>query len=243
VQASLLPQETPQLPGWEIATYWKPAREVGGDYFDFINLRQKRLGLVIGDVTDKGMPAALFMASTRSILRASMPRLATPAQGLTHANHLLCAEAENPLFVTLFYASLAPRTGLITYVNAGHLPGIIYHHERPASPPRLEQLLANSPQLGMDDASIYRQQSARLEPGDCLLLYTDGVTDAENSRAEDFGLQRLEASILESARHNHKDAAGIIKTLTDDIDAFTGPVPPVDDITLMILRRLEEPVK
>ncbi|MGH2522866.1 MAG: PP2C family protein-serine/threonine phosphatase, partial [Anaerolineales bacterium] len=122
VQASLLPRAIPNIPGWEFAARWQPAREVAGDYYDFISGDPASLGLVIADVTDKGMPAALFMALTRSIVRASALQAITPAEGITQANRLICADATNSMFVTLLYACLRPATGELAYVNAGHNP-------------------------------------------------------------------------------------------------------------------------
>lgn len=126
VQANLIPRQTPTLPGWEFAAAWRPAREVSGDFYDFVPLDGGRLGLVVADVTDKGMPAALFMASTRSVVRASIISRPTAADALTAANRLVCADSGNGMFVTLCYAEIGPESGQAIWVNAGHNPPLLY---------------------------------------------------------------------------------------------------------------------
>jgi sigma-B regulation protein RsbU (phosphoserine phosphatase) len=230
VQSSLLPQSIPQLEGWEFASLWKPAREVGGDYYDFIPAPKGRLGVVIADVTDKGMPAALFMASTRSIMRAAMPLSAEPADGIMHANQLICQESGEGLFVTLFYALLEPVSGILTYVNAGHNPPLLYRAQAEAV-----HLGVTGMQLGVDSDSTYGQHTEKLNPGDFVLFYTDGVTEAEQAGGTQFGNDRLRLAI--SACGN-MGAAGILSAIQQAIDEFTGGEPPQDDITLVVARRV-----
>jgi len=171
VQTSLLPRETPQIPGWEFAACWHPAREVAGDYYDFVPLGGGKLGLVIADVSDKGMPAALFMALTRSIVRASVSHASSPAAAIAHANRLICADASDGMFITLFYALLDPATGEFTYVNAGHNPPLLCGPNG-----RLTELTLTGMALGVLTDSQFEEHTARLDPDDFILLYTDGVT-------------------------------------------------------------------
>jgi sigma-B regulation protein RsbU (phosphoserine phosphatase) len=232
VQASLLPAEMPQFPGWEFTAQWRPAREVAGDYYDFIGYSDA-LGLVIADVTDKGLPAALFMVFTRSIVRNSLARAASPAEGIAHANQVICSESTHGLFVTLFYAHLDPSSGEITYVNAGHNPPLYYQ----ARGDRLTYLSNTGMPLGVEDNSIYTQRSIRLEPGDFVLFYTDGVTEAIDSTEQEYGIERLEQAVL-AARD--LPAGEMLAALEGDIRRFTGPAAPFDDITILLVKRISE---
>ncbi len=235
VQASLLPQECPVIPGWAFSARWKPAREVGGDYYDFIPLRPGKLGLVIADVTDKGMPAALFMASTRSIMRASLPTAASPGEGIAQANRLICAESEGGLFVTLFFGLLDPQTGEFSYVNAGHDPPLFFRNTEQACFEDLIRLGSTGMQLGMDDDAVYQQTSLQLQPGDFILLYTDGVTDALDAEKNDFGIERLEQVVYANCSASPDE---LLDALQKAIDDFTGATPPYDDITMLVVKRL-----
>jgi sigma-B regulation protein RsbU (phosphoserine phosphatase) len=235
VQAGLLPQEKPSIPGWAFSTRWKPAREVGGDYYDFIPAQAGKLGLIIADVTDKGMPAALFMASTRSILRASMPLALTPADGITQANRLISAESEDGLFVTLFYGLLNPETGELSYINAGHNPPLVFQNNEAASADELKQLLATGLQLGMEADSTYKQGTLNLHAGDFVLLYTDGVTDALDADKNDFGMARLQEVVLANCRATTEELLDAVEKAIDD---FTGLAAQYDDMTMLVIKRL-----
>ena len=231
VQASLLPAETPELPGWEMAARWKPAREVAGDFYDFIPTEDGRFGLVIADVTDKGMPAALFMAFTRSIIRASLDRAASPAEGISRANQLICAESTYGFFVTLFYALLDPPTGDLTYVNAGHNPPLLYS----SNEGQLITLTRTGIPLGIEPGSTFEQQLVRLEPEDFLLLYTDGVIDAYDNRDQEFGMPRLEQVLRDN---RNAPATEIITAVDSALTAHVGTTVPYDDITFVVLKRI-----
>src|SRR5512139_434892 len=210
LQASLLPRETPELAGWDFAAYWQPARQVSGDFYDFIPTEQG-IGVVIADVSDKGMPAALFIALSRTIVRASLIRSDSPADGMTQANRLICADSPNSMFVTLFSAQIAASGDLI-YVNAGHNPPYLYHaDDQPA------RLARTGMALGIDDTLRFEQHTAHLDPGDTLILYTDGILDALNMRGEEFGDIRLRRVC---ARHRTETAAQIVAALRDDVLAF-----------------------
>jgi phosphoserine phosphatase RsbU/P len=238
VQSSLLLHTMPQVPGWNFAARWLPAREVAGDYYDFIPLSAAipvagatpGLGLVIADVTDKGMPAALFMAFTRTVTRVSVDRAGSPAEGISYANRLICAENTGGLFVSLFYGQLQPATGLLTYVNAGHNLPLLYQHATGL----VTSLKRTGMPLGVDTEAAYAQQTLQLLPGDILLLYTDGVTDALNAHEEEFGLQRLQLAL-----HNRPagSAAEVIGAVEQSLNTFTEGVAPFDDVTLVVAKR------
>ncbi len=232
LQASLLPRATPQLLGWEFAARWQPMREVAGDYYDFILTDgSPRLGLVIADVTDKGMPAALFMALTRSIVRASVTNAPTPVEGILHANRLVCADSTNGMFVTLFYADLNPETGDLTYVNAGHNAPLLYQ----CAQDQLTKLIRTGMPLGVEPLSTYQQRTIQLRPGDFVVLYTDGVTDALNAQGQEFGEERLQRVLLERCA---APAADMVAAVLQALGDFTGPTAPFDDITLVIAKRV-----
>jgi serine phosphatase RsbU (regulator of sigma subunit) len=235
VQTSLMPRGSPQVPGWEFAGQWQPAREVAGDYYDFIpGPSPDQLGLVIGDVTDKGMPAALFMALTRSTVRACLSRGGSPAASLTLANQLIAGDAVDGMFVTLCYVLLDLAAGSATFVNAGHNPPLIYR----AATGEWETVRRTGIALGILPDSPYTSRALTLAPGDFLLLYTDGVTDALNLAGEAFGVERLCAAL---AAHMQTYAAptapSLLTALELALDDFTGAAAPFDDLTLLIARR------
>ncbi len=241
VQTGLLPNKVPRLEGWTFATCWKPAREVSGDFYDFIELntaghtlfkRGVQIGMVIADVTDKGMPAALFMAFTRSIIRASLHQVASPADGISQANLLTCHDSNHGLFVTLFYGQLNPATGDITYVNAGHNPPLVFR----AATDTLELLMPTGIPVGIDEDFAYQQDRITLNPGDFLVGYTDGVTEAINMDAEEFGMERLKQVVLTNKQVTAETLAAVVEKAVLD---FSPPGKQFDDITIMVVRRDE----
>ena len=235
VQASLLPHETPQIPGWEFEARWQPARTVSGDYYDFIPLDGGQLGLVIADVSDKGMPAAVFMALTRSTIRATVSHLPTPADGIAEANRLICADSADGMFVTLFYAMLDPASGKLTYVNAGHNPPLLCRAGDHGEGDLLEELRPTGMALGIVDDFPFEQRTLVLQPGDCILLYTDGVTDATGDGQQQFGMERLRRVILE---HRSAPVSGMVTALERSIADFTGGATQFDDIAILAVKRL-----
>ncbi len=231
VQASLLPRTTPRLAGWEFAARWQPAREVAGDFYDFIPGPHGHVGLVIADVTDKGMPAALFMANTRSLIRASVTNPFQPADNFTQANQLICADASHGMFVTACYAQIAADSSAITYVNAGHNPPLVC---RPAQGEVAKFARTGLP-LGVDASLKYGQHTIGLRPGDFVLFYTDGITDALNVRGEEFGEARLRQVLL---THRQAPVDTIATAVVEAVSAFTGTGAPFDDITLVVAKRV-----
>jgi sigma-B regulation protein RsbU (phosphoserine phosphatase) len=229
MQAGLLPRETPQIPGWEFAARWQPAREVAGDFYDFIPLEGGRLGLVLADVSDKGMPAALFMALCRNTIRASVSRASSPADGIAHANRLICADAADGMFVTLFYAQLDPQTGEFSYVNAGHNPPLLCTEGG-----ELTQLMPTGMALGVLPDFPFEQRTAHLKPGDFVLLYTDGVTDATGAPGRRFGMERLQRVVLD---RQHAHAADLVAALEAAIGDFAGASAPFDDVAILVVKR------
>jgi serine phosphatase RsbU (regulator of sigma subunit)/anti-sigma regulatory factor (Ser/Thr protein kinase) len=228
MQASLMPRATPVIRGWEFVDWWQPAREVSGDFYDFIPLEQQ-VDLVIADVSDKGVAAALFMADTRSTVRASVSATRSAARALTQANRLLCADALDGTFVTLFYAQLDPFLNQLTYVNAGHNPPLLFC----ASDQTLLDLSRTGIMLGFDEKFEFEQRMVRLHRDDVLVLYTDGVTEAVNAQREQFGEERLRAIVL---ANNQRPAADILRILRGALTEFMGGEEPYDDITVIVAR-------
>ncbi len=185
VQETLLPRELPALLGWQVATYWQPAQAIGGDFYDFIALPDGRLGIVIADVTDKGVPAALVMASTRSMLRGAIERYTAPGEVLKRVNNLLCPEIPPKMFVTCLYAIFNPDTGHFWFANAGHnLPG-------QRTKEGVIELRARGMPLGLLPDMNYEEVETTLAAGDSILLYSDGLVEAHNAAREMFGFPRL----------------------------------------------------
>jgi serine phosphatase RsbU (regulator of sigma subunit)/anti-sigma regulatory factor (Ser/Thr protein kinase) len=227
IQQQFLPQELPDLPGWQVGAYYGPAREVGGDFYDFIKLPDGLIGIVVGDVTDKGVPAALVMATTHSILRAEAPRLVAPSEVLTRANELLVDEMPAHMFVTCLYAVLDPGTGVLRYANAGHNVPYV------RTDGGVTELRATGMPLGLLPGMAYEEKEATLAPGDTVLLHSDGLAEAHNSDREMFGFPRVAALTGEAS-----DGEVLIDRLLKELQEFTGPgLDQEDDITLVTLGR------
>ena len=238
VQASLLPRATPHVAGWEFAAWWQPARQVAGDFYDFIPVAVRPgeeaspgLGIVIADVSDKGMPAALFMALSRSIVRASVAHALSPAQAITQANRLVCADSSDGMFVTLLYALLDPLSGQLTYVNAGHNPPIVYRADQDC----WFEFERTGIALGLFDPIPYEQRTLQFSAGDFVVLYTDGVTEAVDAQGRRFEEERLRQVLL---GRRHASAAQIVEALRQAIAGFTDVSAPFDDITVVVAKRV-----
>lgn len=230
VQVSLLPHAPPKLSGWEFSAWWEPAHQVGGDFFDFLNLNNGSWGMLVADVADKGLAAALFMATSRSILRASLSQASSPAEGINLANRLICADSTRSMFVTLFYAQVSPRDEVV-YVNAGHYPTLHFH----AADGCITRLTRTAMALGVLEDTLIEQGSVNLEPGDLLLFYTDGVTDTMNEQDEMFGDQRL-LDVLAGQRG--RTASQVTSAIQKALALFRGQALAFDDVTLVIARRV-----
>lgn len=232
IQQTLLPKELPALPGWNVAAYYQPARAVGGDFYDFLALEDGQLGMVIGDVTDKGVPAALVMATTRSILRTAAQGETSPGHVLQQANNLLCPDIPPKMFVTCLYAILDPETGRIRYANAGHdLP---YQRHADGS---VTELRARGMPLGLMPDMHYEENETNLEPGDGVLLYSDGLVEAHNADREMFGFPHLMEVLGQ-----HSDESPVIDFLLSQLSSFTGDDwEQEDDVTLVTLKRTAAP--
>jgi phosphoserine phosphatase RsbU/P len=230
VQANLIPRTTPSVPGWDFAGHWHSALEVSGDYYDFVTDELGRPGIVIADVADKGMAAALFMALTRSIVRTSVGQGRSPADSIAHANRLICADAADGMFVTLCYAQIYPESSELGTVNAGHPAPM---HYRVATGELLELTQHGIP-LGIDDAGPYECESVHLSPGDVVFFYTDGVTDALNAAGEDFGKERLMHVVRTTCGESSRDVCDAVR---EALTTFIGNAAPADDATFVVVRR------
>jgi len=226
IQQMLLPSTLPQFAGVQIAGAWQPAREVGGDYFDVIQLDEDRLGICVGDVAGKGITAALLMANLQASFRAFATAEASPQVVCTKLNKFLCANTAPGKFVTFFYAVLDAHTRTLTYENAGHSPGLLLR-----SNCTTETLPGGGAVLGALPDWTYQDYTAQLQPGDQLILSTDGITEAENANLEEFGDERL----LAAAHARHGSALEVQRAIMQQVTAFCGGNFR-DDATLLVLR-------
>jgi serine phosphatase RsbU (regulator of sigma subunit)/CHASE1-domain containing sensor protein/anti-sigma regulatory factor (Ser/Thr protein kinase) len=230
IQHALLPKDLPELEGWQIAYHYQPAREVGGDFYDFLRFEDGQVGLVIGDVSGKGMAAALVMANTQSVLRAVARRRGiTPGQVLEEANELMCAYIPPNTFVTCFYGVLEPKSGRLVYANAGHdLPYLRRRNDD------AEEIRARGMPLGLMPGMLYEEGEAVLAVGDDLLFYSDGLVEAHDPKGEMFGFPRLQGLI---EAHRSTDSS-LNNFLLSELTSFTGKNwNQEDDITLVSLER------
>jgi sigma-B regulation protein RsbU (phosphoserine phosphatase) len=233
IQQSFLPESCPSPPGWQICAFWQSARQVGGDFYDFVSIRDgtDRLGIAIADVADKGVPAALFMALSRTLLRAAAIGGRTASETLMRANDLILNDVRSDLFVTIFYLVLDPATTHIGFANAGHNPPVL---ARAADDPP-EYLRRHGIALGVTPGIHLDEQTLTVRTGDVLVLYTDGVTEALDEAGEEFGLERFERCILE---HRHGTADEIAEAIHAALHAHIGGGAPFDDVTLVVMKRV-----
>jgi sigma-B regulation protein RsbU (phosphoserine phosphatase) len=228
IQQRLLPATAPAITGIDIAASNIPAREVGGDFYDFIPVAEDCWGLVIADVSGKGMPAAIFMGLSRTIVRASTTGNPNPSLAIRQANTLICRDSTSGMFVTLFYAVL-DATKNLQYINAGHNPPLFFKKGLPDA----ILLKARGIALGVKQDIDLQEAELQLESGDLIVLYTDGVNEAINDSGEAFGMDRF-ISVIQ--RHRDLSAEDILKVIQTSVIDFAGRQPQFDDITLMILR-------
>jgi serine phosphatase RsbU (regulator of sigma subunit) len=228
IQQAMLPEDMPRLDGWNILHHYQPAREVGGDFYDFFELPEGRLGMVVGDATGHGMPAALVMATARSMIRAVSQTSDSPGEVLRRANDPLFMDIPPNMFVTCLYAILDPKSGRLLYANAGHdLP---YLHRRNGD---AEELRARGMPLGLMPGMDYEEKETTLEAGEAALFYSDGLVEAHDPKGEMFGFPRLRALVAE-----HGEEGSLGNVLLEKLYSFVGEGwEQEDDITLLTLRR------
>ncbi len=227
IQQTLLPQSLPDLTDYEVGAYYQPAREVGGDFYDFIYLDENRVGFIIGDVTDKGVPAALVMATTRTLLRAAAERLESPGKVLERVNDLLYPDIPARMFVTCLYAILDLNSGHLQYANAGHDLPFLRHEVG------VDELRATGMPLGLMPGMDYEEKQVMIGPGETVLLYSDGLAEAHAPDGDMYGFPRLQETIGQ-----HSGGLELIDYLLDHLAGFTGPDwVQEDDVTLVTLQR------
>jgi serine phosphatase RsbU (regulator of sigma subunit) len=229
IQQALLPQGLPRLDGWQITPYYQPAREVGGDFYDFFELEDGQLGVVEGDATGKGMPAALVVSATCSMLRAVAQALgsSSPGEVLSRVNETLLARIPPNMFVTCFYAVLDPSSGRLVYANAGHDPPYVRRGGH------AEELRARGMPLGLMPEMGYEEKETILQAGEAALFYSDGLVEAHDSRGEMFGFPRLRALVAE-----HDEERSLGGFLMEELYSFVEEGwEQEDDITLLTLER------
>jgi serine phosphatase RsbU (regulator of sigma subunit) len=237
IQQTLLPKRVPELPGYQLAAYYQPAREVGGDFYDFLELEDGHFGLVVGDVTDKGVPAALVMATTRTMLRASAQRLDSPGEVLKRVNEVIVRDIPPNMFITCLYAILEPQTGVLRYANAGHdLPYRRRRRSMSSDGGGAEELRATGMPLGLLPGMSYEEKEIVLEEGDSVLFYSDGLVEAHDPEREMFGFPRLQGLV----GAHRSDGPAMVNFLLSELARFTGEAwEQEDDITLVTLDRSE----
>jgi len=230
IQHASLPKEVPTLEGWQITPYYRPAREVGGDFYDFYEVADGRVGVVVGDATGKGVPAALVVTATYSMLRAVAQALGSfsPGEILAQVNETLVARIPTNMFVTCFYAILDPKSGSLSYANAGHnLPYLRHGGDA-------EELRARGMPLGLMPGMSYEEKETILEAGEAALFYSDGLVEAHNPEGEMFGFPRLQALVAEHAEEERP----LEDFLMEALYSFVGEGwEQEDDITLLTLWR------
>ena len=235
IQQAILPRVFPPFPDiadqLDIAALMSPAKDVGGDFYDFFRIDDQRIGFVIADVSGKGIPAAIFMAVSRTLIRATGIRGGSPADCITYSNKLLAQDSVDCMFVTVFYGIVDVSTGAVTYCNAGHNPPYILTRKGEITP----LPMSTDPMAGAIDGITYHEGTLQLESGDALVMFTDGVTEAMNTANEEFGEQRLEDTLEDVAMHNCQQMVDAIKA---DVAAFAGEAEQSDDITVLALKRL-----
>jgi phosphoserine phosphatase RsbU/P len=229
IQNSILPQEMPSAAGYQFGALMKPARAVGGDFFDFIPLAGGKWGVVIGDVSDKGTPAALFMALTYSLLRAIARRTENPAHTLREVNEHLLEINSSGMFVTLVYGILDPASREFAYARAGHTHPLILY------PDGTHILLPKKPgqPLGLFDEPLLDEQAIQLPYGGCVLMYSDGLSETENQQGEVYEENRLIQFINE---HSSLNAQDLCNQIYEDVSSFAGKTNPHDDFTVVAVQ-------
>lgn len=235
IQQAILPRIFPPFPELtdklDIAASMTPAKDVGGDFYDFFRIDDDRIGFVMADVSGKGIPAAIFMAVSRTLIRATGIRGGKPSECIAYSNKLLAAESVDSMFVTVFYGILNVNTGEVTFCNAGHNPPYLMKSDGTVEP----LPIMNDPMVGAIDGLDYHDGTLQLEHGDSIVLFTDGVTEAVNKDFEEFGDSRLKKTLEGVTRQSCQQT---IETVKADVAAFVGEAEQSDDITILALKRL-----
>lgn len=232
IQTGFLPDILPEIPGWQLAASLEPAREMSGDFYDVIPLPSGKLGLLVADVADKGVGPALYMALSRTLLRTFATQFESePGLVFEFTNERLLQDALESMFVTVFYAILDPQAATLTYANAGHNPPLVLRAKDISNP---ELLSRTGTALGVMEGQTWESKTIPLASGDLLILYTDGVTEAQDTENTLFG----EESLLDAVRARAGEMVGEIHAaILESIRAFVGGAPQFDDITLMTIKR------
>lgn len=228
IQYSFIPPGNPDIPRCSVASYWQAARQVSGDFYDFLELPNGYWGIVVADVADKGVPAALFMALSRTVLRTIALNRLEPSAALERANRIIWNDTTSDLFVTVFYAVWNPQARSLAYANAGHNPPLVVHANG-----KTRLLQTSGIALGVLEKVSIEQKSIALVPGDTVLFYTDGVTEAMNEDLDEFGVDRLLLAARSAKQH---DAGSIMRTVTASVRDHAGDTPQFDDITLVVMK-------
>ena len=234
VQFALMPKQDPTLPGWQTWLFTRPANEVGGDLVDYLEIDENRLGLALGDVAGKGLGAAMFMAKLQSTLRAIAPNFDTLSDLGEAVNQIIIRDGLPGRFISLVYLELAPEDGQVRVLNAGHLPPLVVHTDS------VEEMPKGAPALGLMSTANFTEQHVDLAPGDLMVVFSDGLTEARNEIQMFFGEERLQA-LLPSLRGLSAEAAGT--RLLDAVERFAGEARPNDDLSMIVLKRLAGPAR
>ncbi len=232
IQVSFLPAELPGIDGYELAAFSRPARDVGGDFYDIISFEGNEYGFLIADVSGKSIPAAIFMGLSCTSIRASAEWVHLPSLAVERANNLVCKYAESGMFFSLFYGILDAGSGRIRYVNAGHPPPVVLTQNGGS-----RFLTHTGTIVGFTEDAQYREGEFTMQPGDILVCYTDGVTECIDRAGSYFGRERLVSCIQKAG---HRPAEEILKEVHAVVMQFAGDVPQFDDITLLVIKRNPE---
>jgi len=237
LQANLLPRKVPQIAGYDVSAYYRPSREVGGDYYDFIEIDADHLGILVADVSGKGIPGSIVMTETRALVKSEAVRTLSPAETLIRVNRVLYNDIKRGMFVTVFYMILSLQKAVLSVVSAGHNPMVLW---RKASN-TCHLVNPNGLALGIDKGPLFektlKEQKIQLFKGDRFTLYTDGVIESMNDRHEQFGQNRFYLRVKQLA---DKSSSEFLSLLVNEVEAHQGQAPQHDDITIVTGRTVAE---
>ena len=233
IQQAILPTVFPSEDDYQVFGSMQPARDIGGDFFDVIRLENGSIGLAVADVSGKGVSAALFMMSVRTLLKGAAIGKSDPCDVLHEVNSMLSENNDTMMFVTILYAVYDPATGVLTYANGGHPPPLLFHKDGTST----LLPLTGGAMLGVLPDLQFEQSNVTLSAGDILVCYTDGVTEAINDHAEEFGVERLQETLVRASSSNPKE---ISQSIQAAVKEFSGETPQFDDITCLTFSRIEE---